>query len=338
MKVAVALTYLLATTPVVSWAQTNTNGPWTYFLDGSGEANIISYDGPGGDVVVPSELDGYRVRQFGTGGPVFGRGNTSVTSVALPDSVTDLGWYAFQECSGLTNISLGNGLTSIGWAAFVGVSTNLVSLTVPITANFMGWHTPDLLRVDVDAAPLATSTKFVSALIANESFIDAVATNARFINLLAQKIISSDPDNYGIATKGDIQAVISNSLTYENMGLIISNTLGHPDAGLVISNFVTNHIGVIVSNTIAQVQAAPGIYNLYTSDSIMDLKMGGMMIQKEGASATISIQPQTTTDLVTQPFTNNGSAISHTIPMPGNKMFMRFQATTTPPPPNQPAP
>jgi hypothetical protein len=77
----------------------------------------------------------------------------------------------------------------------------------------------------------------------------------------------------------------------------------------------------------AEVTNNPGAFNLYTSNSIMDLRMGGLMIQRQGSNATVTFQPQTTTDLATQPFTNNGAPITNEIPMPGDKGFMRFQVT-----------
>ena len=70
----------------------------------------------------------------------------------------------------------------------------------------------------------------------------------------------------------------------------------------------------------------PASHNLYTSDSILDLRMGGLMLQKQGSNAIVTFQPQTTTDLATQPFTNNGTPVTNTIPMPGNKGFIRINA------------
>lgn len=75
----------------------------------------------------------------------------------------------------------------------------------------------------------------------------------------------------------------------------------------------------------SDVMNSPTSYGLYTSNSIMDLRMGGLMIQRQGTNAVVSFQPQTTTDL-TQPFTNNGTPITNTIPMPGNKGFIRINA------------
>jgi len=72
--------------------------------------------------------------------------------------------------------------------------------------------------------------------------------------------------------------------------------------------------------------ANPMNFGLYDSNSIMDLRMGGLMLQKQGTNAVVTFQPQTTTDLNAQPFTNSGTPITNTVPMPGNKGFLRIQA------------
>ena len=72
--------------------------------------------------------------------------------------------------------------------------------------------------------------------------------------------------------------------------------------------------------------ASPMVFGLYDSNSIMDLRMDGLMLQKQGTDVTVSFQPQTTTNLSTQAFTNNGTPINKTITMPGDKGFLRIQA------------
>lgn len=44
--------------------------------------------------------------------------NTSITSIAIPDSVTSIGYSAFRYCTSLTSVTIGDGVTSIGDNAF----------------------------------------------------------------------------------------------------------------------------------------------------------------------------------------------------------------------------
>ena len=80
----------------------------------------------------------------------------------------------------------------------------------------------------------------------------------------------------------------------------------------------------------SDVLSDPPSYNLYTTNSILDLSMGGLMFQKSGSNAMVVFQPQTTTDLGVQPFTNNGTPVTNQILMPGTKGFIRIRANPTP--------
>ena len=55
---------------------------------------------------------------------------SSLTSVTIPNSVTDIGNSAFRYCSSLTSITLPNNLISIGSCTFEGCSS-LTSITIP---------------------------------------------------------------------------------------------------------------------------------------------------------------------------------------------------------------
>ena len=56
--------------------------------------------------------------------------NSSLTSVTIPNTVTSIGWGAFQECYHLTSIVIPNGVTSINYGAFKSCAglTNITSL------------------------------------------------------------------------------------------------------------------------------------------------------------------------------------------------------------------
>lgn len=83
-----------------------TNGDWVYITNTSGQATVTSYGGTGGSVVVPDSLDSFPVTGFGEFLPVFGYGNSNVTSVVLPASVTNIATYALYESLTLTNIGV----------------------------------------------------------------------------------------------------------------------------------------------------------------------------------------------------------------------------------------
>ncbi|MGN1061024.1 MAG: leucine-rich repeat protein, partial [Candidatus Coproplasma sp.] len=52
---------------------------------------------------------------------------TSLTSITIPDSVTNIGTYAFQNCTALESVTIGSGVTNIGTYAFYNCS-NLVEV------------------------------------------------------------------------------------------------------------------------------------------------------------------------------------------------------------------
>ena len=64
-------------------------------------------------------------------------GCSSLTSLTLPSSVTEIGWYAFSGCSGLTSLTLPSSVSSIGSFAFSGCS-GLTSLTLPSCVTSIG--------------------------------------------------------------------------------------------------------------------------------------------------------------------------------------------------------
>ena len=61
----------------------------------------------------------------------------NLTSITIPDSVTSIGNYAFDGCSGLTSVTIPYSVTSIGGSAFSGCS-NLTTITIPDSVTSIG--------------------------------------------------------------------------------------------------------------------------------------------------------------------------------------------------------
>ena len=110
-----------------------TSGDWTYTVTDN-QATITGYSGDGGEVVIPAEVDGVAVVKVGES--CF-EGNTSVTSITIPDSVTSIGDYAFYNCTSLPSITIPDSVTSIGFGTFANC-TSFTSVTIPDSVTSIG--------------------------------------------------------------------------------------------------------------------------------------------------------------------------------------------------------
>ncbi len=71
---------------------------------------------------------------------------------------------------------------------------------------------------------------------------------------------------------------------------------------------------------------SPETYGLYTSNSIANLNLGGLVLKKSGDEVVVSVQMQATPDIGAQAFTNIGAPVNlPPIQMPGDKGFLRIR-------------
>ena len=118
---------LLMAAPLVADAQFT-------FTTNNGALTITGYSGPGGAVVIPGATNGLAVTAIGTN--TF-KNHTSLTSVTIPDSVTNIWDDAFYFCINLTNTTLGNNVANIGSGAFQNC-TGLAGITIPDSVTNLG--------------------------------------------------------------------------------------------------------------------------------------------------------------------------------------------------------
>ncbi len=88
---------------------------------------ITGYTGNATEVVIPESIDGKKIYSIYS---YSFSGCKNITSIRIPDSVTQIGNCAFQNCSSLTSIDIPDGVDSIGEMAFWGCSS-LANVSIP---------------------------------------------------------------------------------------------------------------------------------------------------------------------------------------------------------------
>jgi hypothetical protein len=138
--VILVLPLLSAATAVQAqvYYSTNADGSsYEYSTNADGSVTIDFYVGPPWAVTIPTNINGLPVTVIGIGWEsAF---STSLTSVTIPGSVTNIGDYAFQDCTSLANVTIANGSgpTSIGGGAFL-CCTSLTSVTIGNSVTSIG--------------------------------------------------------------------------------------------------------------------------------------------------------------------------------------------------------
>lgn len=96
-------------------------------------AILRGYNGAGGDVTVPAEIDGFTVDVIGVG--VF-KGDT-ITSLTLPETVLELCSNAVSSCEKLTSVTLPQSLVVINRMNFFSCGA-LTEITIPAGVHYIG--------------------------------------------------------------------------------------------------------------------------------------------------------------------------------------------------------
>jgi hypothetical protein len=123
---------------VVCFAQTFTSDGIKYTVMGDGTLAVVSGGSYSGDIVIPSS-----VTYNGTSYDVTYIGNaafyqcTGLTSVVMPNSVTDIDQGIFAYCTGLKSVTFSSNLYYVQNYTFIGC-TGLTSMVIPSTITEIG--------------------------------------------------------------------------------------------------------------------------------------------------------------------------------------------------------
>ena len=87
---------------------------WKIYISEEGNISIKEYKGSSENVAIPDNFDGFPVVSIGKSSFL----KKDVVSVTIPDSVTLIGWEAFNSCSKLKSVVIGKSVETISGYAF----------------------------------------------------------------------------------------------------------------------------------------------------------------------------------------------------------------------------
>ena len=107
----------------------------------------------------------------------------------IPNSVTSIGYRAFEYCLGLTSIEIPNSVKGIGWHAFYGCS-GLTSVTISNSVTSIEWNAFDGCKNLTDVYCLATDVPSTSSSAFNNSFPENITLHVPAEAINSYKITS----------------------------------------------------------------------------------------------------------------------------------------------------
>ncbi len=123
LSAVMALLVIMAFTPLGTVAESDPTvyeyvegwGTWYYIVEDGG-ATLTSYGGDGESFYLPDTLGGYPLKVIGESACAY---KDWLTEVDIPDSVVEIGYYAFGVCTFLETVNMGDNVEIIDDYAFI---------------------------------------------------------------------------------------------------------------------------------------------------------------------------------------------------------------------------
>ena len=112
------------------------NSDFGFFIIDDNSLLITKYKGNSKNIVIPETHSTYSVTTIGRS--VFN--GSDITSVEIPDTVTEIQDYAFFGCRNLENVKMSKNLKTLGTNVF-NLCSKLESIEIPATLEDMGMYT-----------------------------------------------------------------------------------------------------------------------------------------------------------------------------------------------------
>ena len=186
-----------------------------YELTAEGTYEVVGWEGDNPHVIIPAAYKSKRVTSIKSG--AF-EGNTNITYVSIPATVTNIGNKAFKDCSSLVSFTSRGSLTVIGYQALAGTAIKELVLPDTLTAVGQGLlkDTPiETLTIPFIGGSKQSSNDYLGFLFGATSY----SGNAATVPSTLTKVVLSDAAEkipafafFGISSLKEV--VVGNNVTF----------------------------------------------------------------------------------------------------------------------------
>jgi hypothetical protein len=275
------LLMLLLSLPVIAHAQ------YTFTTNSDGTLNIAQYTGPGGAVVIPNTANNLRITSIGDAaffeittlaGVTVGTNVANIadqafsystmTTIALPASATNIAFDAFHNCNELTNITVATNNPDYSSAAGVLFSSNQTTL-IEFPEGKAGSYAVPFSVTNISTYAFFDSSNLTSV---------AISTN---VNTIQTYAFYDTPGltNITVNTNNLWYSSVAGVLFDKSEDTLIAYPVGNPATSYVMPNTVTN-IGMEAFFN------APNLVSVTLGTNVAVI--GGAAFENAGALASIT--------------------------------------------------
>ena len=286
-------------------------GQWTYIV-ANGGATITASTATGA-VTIPSSLGGYPVTSIGDSAFY---GSLGLTSVIIPDSVTTIGNRAFQNCTGLTSVIIPDSVTSIGAVAFQNC-TGLTSVVIPDSVTNIG---NGAFQSCTGLGNVVIPSRF-HAQIGAIGFTGQLAEFLLVEALLREMAMMVSPVPGGALilfaqSQRPIQTTVSHAIS---LGIAQVQATPHEYNLFSSTQYEANRIAGQ-----QDVIASPESYGLYTISQIQNMAVGDLVLNRQsGGGFVLNYDIEKSEDL--QTWTTHQALSLPLTGLPTDKAFVRIK-------------
>ena len=239
--------------------------------------------------------------------------NCSITNCCWPEADSETGCVADDPCfvdadAGDYHLVYGSPCMDAGLTNVTDVAEDLDGTPVPADGDLDGVALPDM-----------GAYEYVPDTSDDDG--DGLSHDAE-VYLYGTDPADSDSDDDGLSDYEEVKTYGTDPMDPD------CDDDGRSDSEEVVAGFDPTYDETdIIATVIAGVTNAPSAYGLYSTNTIADLALGGVMVEISNGWVRLNLQLEQCTNLVDGVWTNAGDAVEWQLEAPDDKVFYRVRSS-----------